>query len=208
MDQAKTGRFIADQRKALGLTQRQLAQQLSISDKTVSKWERGGGLPEVGLMLPLCGELGISVNELLAGRRVEEKEYKEQAEANMMDLVRQNQENKKRMALSVICGSVTVVAVCALTIIASYLPLPAAARVAVLALALVTAVAGIGGAAVLDAGAGWFQCPECGELFVPTMAEYVKGYHTFTRRKLTCPKCGKRSMCRHRVVRPGRDQAD
>ena len=62
-------------------------------------------------MLPLCGELGVSVNELLAGRRVEETEYKEQAEANMMDLVRQNQENKKRMALSVICGSVTVVAV-------------------------------------------------------------------------------------------------
>ena len=151
-------------------------------------------------MLPLCGELGVSVNELLAGRRVEETEYKEQAEANMMDLVRQNQENKKRMALLVICGSVTVVAVVALVIIASYLPLPVAARLAVLALALVTAVAGIGGAAVLDAGAGWFQCSACGALFVPTMAEYVKGYHTFTRRKLTCPECGKRGMCRHRVV--------
>ena len=124
MDQAKTGRFIAARRKELGLTQRQLAEKLSISDKTVSKWECGGGLPEVGLMLPLCGELGVSVNELLAGRRVEETEYKEQAEANMMDLVRQNQENKKRMALLVICGSVTVVAVVALVIIASYLPLP------------------------------------------------------------------------------------
>ena len=185
MDQAKTGRFIAARRKELGLTQRQLAEKLSISDKTVSKWECGGGLPEVGLMLPLCGELGVSVNELLAGRRVEETEYEEQAEANMMDLVRQNQENKKRMALLVICGSVTVVAVVALVIIASYLPLPVAARLAV---------------PVLDAGAGWFQCSACGALFVPTMAEYVKGYHTFTRRKLTCPECGKRGMCRHRVV--------
>ena len=207
MDQATTGRFIAARRKKLGLTQRQLAERLSISDKTVSKWERGGGLPEVGLMLPLCGELGISVNELLAGRRVEEQEYKEQAEANMMELVKQNQENKKRMALSVICGSVTVVAVCALMVIASWLPMPAAARVAVIALAVATAVAGIGGAAVLEVGAGWYQCPACGELFVPTMAEYVKGYHTFTRRKLTCPKCGKLSMCRHRVVRPGQGQA-
>ena len=181
MDQAKTGRFIAARRKELGLTQRQLAERLSISDKTVSKWECGGGLPEVGLMLPLCEALGVSVNELLAGRRVEEEEYKEQAEANMMDLVRQNQENKKRMVLSVICGSVTVVAVCAL--------------------ALVTATAGIGGAAVLDAGAGWYQCPDCGALFVPTMAEYVKGYHTLTRRKLTCPECGRRAMCRRRVAR-------
>lgn len=152
-------------------------------------------------MLPLCGALGISVNELLAGRRVEDTEYKEQAEANMMDLVRQNQENKKRMVLSIICGSVTVVAVVALTIIASHLPLPVAARGAVLALALITAVAGIGGAAVLDVDAGWYQCPACGALFVPTMAEYVKGYHTFTRRKLTCPECGRRGMCRHRVVR-------
>ena len=152
-------------------------------------------------MLPLCGALAISVNELLAGRRVEDTEYKEQAEANMMDLVRQNQENKKRMVLSIICGSVTVVAVVALTIIASHLPLPVAARGAVLALALITAVAGIGGAAVLDVDAGWYQCPACGALFVPTMAEYVKGYHTFTRRKLTCPECGRRGMCRHRVVR-------
>ena len=110
-------------------------------------------------------------------------------------------EGNLRMVLSVICGSVTVVAVCALTIIASFLPLPAAARLAVLALALVTAAAGIGGAAVLDAGAGWYQCPGCGALFVPTMAEYVKGYHTLTRRKLTCPECGRRGMCRRRVVR-------
>ena len=90
MDQAKTGRFIAARRRELGLTQRQLAERLSISEMTVSKWECGGGLPEVGLMLPLCETLGVSVNELLAGRRVEEEEYKEQAEANMMDLVRKN----------------------------------------------------------------------------------------------------------------------
>ena len=201
MDQAKTGRFIAACRKELGLTQRQLAEKLSVSDKTISKWECGGGLPEVGLMLPLCGELGVTVNELLTGRRVADGEYKQQAEVNMMDLVRQNQENKKRMALSVICGSVTIVAVCALVVIAGFLPLPAAARAAVVALALVTAGAGIGGAAVLDAGAGWYQCPACGALFVPTLAEYVKGYHTLTRRRLTCPACGKRGMCRHRVVR-------
>ena len=121
MDQAQTGRFIAARRKELGLTQRQLAEKLSVSDKTISKWECGGGLPEVGLMLPLCGELGVTVNELLAGRRVEETEYREQAEANMVDLVRQDQENKKRMALSVVCGSVTVVAVCALVVIAGFI---------------------------------------------------------------------------------------
>ena len=46
-----------------------------------------------------------------------------------------------------------------------------------------------------------YECPHCGALFVPTMADYVKGLHTLTRRRLTCPACGKTSMCRHRVTR-------
>ena len=58
MDQIRIGRFIAQCRKARGLTQRQLADGLGISDKTVSKWECGNGLPEVSLMLPLCAALG------------------------------------------------------------------------------------------------------------------------------------------------------
>ncbi len=67
MDQIKVGKFIAETRKSQGLTQRQLADVLSISDKTVSKWECGKGLPEVSLMLPLCGALNITVNDLLSG---------------------------------------------------------------------------------------------------------------------------------------------
>ena len=70
MDQIKIGKFIADTRKERNITQRQLADALHISDKTVSKWERGKGLPKVSLMLPLCEELGISVNDLLTGERV------------------------------------------------------------------------------------------------------------------------------------------
>ena len=59
MDQIKIGKFIATLRKECKLTQRQLADKLAISDKTVSKWECGLGLPEVSLMLPLCATLGI-----------------------------------------------------------------------------------------------------------------------------------------------------
>ena len=70
MDQIRIGQFIAATRKAKGLTQRQLAAQLSISDKTISKWETGKGLPDVSLMLPLCGALGITVNDLLTGEQV------------------------------------------------------------------------------------------------------------------------------------------
>ena len=99
MDQIKIGKFISETRKTLGITQRQLADALYISDKTVSKWECGKGLPEVSLMLPLCEELHITVNELLTGEKIEETEYKKKAEENMMNLVQENQENRKRMAL-------------------------------------------------------------------------------------------------------------
>ena len=201
MEPTRIGRFIAERRKALGLTQRQLAEQLSVSDKAVSKWETGRGLPDVLLMPPLCAVLGITVNDLLSGEYVSERDYQKKAEENMMELMKQNAENKLRMAQSLTCGAVTIVAVCALVCLASFLPLPVAARIALLAFAIATAVAGIWAAATLDVRAGWFECPHCKELFVPPMADYVKGCHTFTKRRLTCPRCGQTGMCRHRVAR-------
>ena len=201
MEPTRIGRFIAERRKALGLTQRQLAEQLSVSDKAVSKWETGRGLPDVLLMPPLCAALGITVNDLLSGERVEEGDYRKKAEENMMELMRENAENRQRLLQSIACGGVTVVAVCALVALAAFLPLPALARVALLLLAMATGVAGIWAAATLDARAGWFECPHCKELFAPAMADYVKGLHTFTRRRLTCPHCGQTGMCRHRVAR-------
>ena len=201
MEPTRIGRFIAERRKALGLTQRQLAEQLSVSDKAVSKWETGRGLPDVLLMPPLCAALGITVNDLLSGERVGEGDYRKKAEENMMELMRENAENRQRLLQSIACGGVTVVAVCALVALAAFLPLPALARVALLLLAMATGVAGIWAAATLDARAGWFECPHCRELFAPAMADYVKGRHTFTRRRLTCPHCGQTGMCRHRVAR-------
>ena len=201
MNQIKTGKFIAETRKAQGLTQKQLADILEISDKTVSKWECGKGLPEVSLMLPLCSALNITVNDLLSGERVSKIEYINKAEENMMNLIKENEENKKRMALAIICGIITVIAVCSLTVIASYIEMPTIARLALILFAAATAIAGIGAAAMLEIKAGYYECPHCKALFVPTMNEYVKGYHTLTKRKLTCHECGKSGMCRHRVVR-------
>lgn len=201
MDQIRIGKFIAAARKARGMTQKQLAERLLISDKTVSKWERGKGLPEVGLMLPLCEALQITVNDLLSGEKISENNYQKKAEENMMSLMQENQENKKHLALSVICGVITVIAVCALVVIAAYMPIPTAARIALIVLAVATGAAGVGAAAVLDVKAGYYECPHCKALFVPSTRDYVKGYHTLTKRRLTCPECGKKSMCRHRIVR-------
>ena len=152
-------------------------------------------------MLPLCGALNITVNDLLSGGRVSEADYRKKAEENMMNLIIENQENKKRMALSIVCGVITIIAVCSLIVIASYIEMPAVARIALIVFAVVTAAAGIGAAAVLEVKAGYYECPHCKALFVPTMGEYVKGYHTLTRRKLKCHECGKTGMCKHRIIR-------
>lgn len=95
MNQIKIDIFIAEVRKEKNLTQRQLVDKLSISDKTISKWECGKGMPEVSLMLPLCDALQITVNDLLTGEKVTEVDYQKKAEENMMNLMKENEENKK-----------------------------------------------------------------------------------------------------------------
>ena len=94
-----------------------------------------------------------------------------------------------------------VVAVAALVALASFLTIPVPARILLLLLAVLTGVTGIFVAAQLEWRAGYYECPHCKAQFVPSMRDYVKGYHTLTRRRLTCPHCGRTGMCRHRIVR-------
>lgn len=88
MDQVKIGGFIARRRKEKNMTQRQLAELLGISDKAVSKWETGRGMPEAGCMAALCEALEISVNELLSGEKIPEEEYQEKAEETLVELAK------------------------------------------------------------------------------------------------------------------------
>ena len=152
-------------------------------------------------MLPLCAALNITVNDLLSGEKVSQTDYQRKAEGNMMNLMKENEENRKRITLSIITGAITIIAVCALIVIASFIDLPTIARIILIVFSVGVAVTGITAAAMLDIKAGYFECPHCKELFVPSMDEYVKGYHTFTKRRLTCPKCGKTGMCKHRVTK-------
>ena len=72
VDQIKIGRFIAELRKEQSMTQRNLAEKLGVTDRAISKWENGRGMPDVSLMKPLCEILGISVTELLNGECAED----------------------------------------------------------------------------------------------------------------------------------------
>ena len=201
MDQIRIGKFIANARKEKGMTQRELADTLLISDKTISKWECGKGLPEVSLMIPLCEALNITVNDLLSGERISELNYKKRAEENMMNLMEENQKNKKIWMAGMICAIITVIAVCSLVVIASYIEMHIAIRILVILLAFAIAAVGIGATVVLDSHSSYWVCPNCNAEFKASQRDYVKGYHTLTKRHLKCPQCGKTSMCRQKIVR-------
>ena len=83
MDQVKIGKFIAERRKLNNLTQMQLAEKLNITDRAISKWENGKAMPDSSLMLDLCKELNINVNELLSGEVINMENYNVKAEENL-----------------------------------------------------------------------------------------------------------------------------
>lgn len=197
MDQIEIGKFIAEERKVKKYTQRELADKLGISDKTISKWERGNGFPEVSLLLPLCNELEITVNELLSGKRLQEVDYKKKAEENMVNLVKETQESKKKIVMSALVAGLVIIAAVPLFVVAGAFDMEVWIRIILMGIGIVIVIIGVAIACVLDREAGAFECPECNERFVPDMKSYVMGPHTLTKRKLTCPKCGCTKYCKH-----------
>ena len=93
MNQKKIGQFIAQCRKKKNLTQAQLAEQLNITDRAVSKWETGNSMPDSSIMLELCEILGITVNELLSGEEIHMENYETRADENLLALKQQDENN-------------------------------------------------------------------------------------------------------------------
>ena len=109
MDLIKIGKYIAEKRKALGLTQKQLAEKLNMSDKPVSKWERGICLPDVSIYMELCSILRISINEFLAGEDIGAENVIEKSDSNLIQITKESK--KKQKNLKTILAVVTVFAV-------------------------------------------------------------------------------------------------
>lgn len=195
MDQIKIGCFIAQRRRGLDLTQRQLADRLGISDKTVSKWERGNGFPEPSLLLPLCRELGITVNDLLSGEVVAPANYQQKAEENIMRIL---QENRRRLALTTLAGISSTLAfltlILGVDIYAEVFPLPV--KLTVVAIACVVFGLGLYVAMKGEQTIGAYRCPHCGHDFAPTFKAYMMGPHVFLTRRLRCPRCHQKGWCK------------
>ena len=117
MDLIKIGKYIAEKRKALGLTQKQLAEQLGMSDKSVSKWERGICLPDVSVYMELCGILGISMNEFLAGEDISEENIVKISEDNLIQVAKDSKAKQKN--LKVIIAVMVLITVLTVSVLGS-----------------------------------------------------------------------------------------
>ena len=116
MDQKKVGRFIAECRKEKGLTQAQLAEQFGISNRAVSNWETGKSLPDASIMIDLSNYLGITVNELLSGGRIDMEDYKDIAEQTIVDVQKGKEKLKKKYSVIIIAIVLAILILCYFTL--------------------------------------------------------------------------------------------
>ena len=198
MDQVKIGKFISDERKAKGYTQKQLSELLEISDKTISKWECGNGFPEASLLLPLCNELEITVNELLTGERISQQNYKKKAEENMVNMIREKEENKQKILLTTIIGVISTITFVTLLLVVCFYTDVITLPIKIVLMMIALSVFGVGLYVAMwgDRKIGYFKCRNCNELFTPTFMQYNMGMHLLSTRYLKCPHCKKRTWCR------------
>lgn len=201
MDQVKTGEFIAQMRKEKNLTQNELAEKLNISNKTVSKWETGKGMPEVSLMLPLCEVLGITVNELLSGENITSENYNAKAEENFISIIKEKEYNKKKITIALIVMAIALACAIALCSVVEYTELPTYATVILITVAMILMFGTCFVVCAVDNTAGSFECRECKTKFVPSYKAYVFGLHTPTTRLLKCPNCGKTTWAKKRLTK-------
>lgn len=111
MDQQKIGKFIQELRKEKDLTQLQLAEKLGITDRAISNWETGRRMPDLSLIKPLCDELGITINDLLSGERIDKEVYQEKFEENVINTIDYSNKKIKRngIILKSIIGSILMI---------------------------------------------------------------------------------------------------
>ena len=194
MNQEKIGVFISECRKNKKLTQQQLAELLNVSNRAVSKWERGKNLPDASLMLELSKILDISVNELLNGEKILKSEYVDKAENRLIELQKKNNEYEKTLLLlEYVIGFSSSITFIILIFVASYLNMPVFIRVLLIIAALIIFIVGVFYALRIERIAGYYECSKCKHKFIPTNKQMLFSMHIGRTRYIKCPKCKKTS---------------
>ena len=194
MDLIKIGKFIANCRKDKKITQEKLAEKLYISDRAISKWERGLSLPDADKMLELCDILDITVNELLNGEKIEMKEDNKKTEKLLIDMVKQKEESDKRLlSIEIVIGILITVILLALVFIASFVKMEYWLRITLILTGFIPLVIMVPFAILIEQKAGFYECQKCHHKYIPTYSSVLCAMHINRTRYMKCPKCNQRS---------------
>lgn len=195
MDLIKIGKFIADCRKEKKITQSELAEKLYITDRAVSKWERGLSLPDADKMLELCDILDINVNELLNGEKIDMKNYEKRTNELLVELAKQEELKNKRIMIDVyVLVITTVIFYLGIILLASFTLEKGRLLGAIVAVSTVILVIVSFYAIKMEINAGYYECKKCHHKYIPNSYwKVMLSPHLNTTRYLKCPKCGKKS---------------
>lgn len=194
MNQEKSGKFIALCRREKGLTQMQLAEMLNITDRAVSKWETGRAMPDTSIMLDLCKILGISVNELLSGERLNMNKYNEKAEENLLDIAKQEEKSNKRLFFyEKVIGFMGLISFLIMIFTAIFMQESLYLKIFLFVSGFVILITGVAFALKIETEAGYYECENCHYRYVPKYKSVFFAMHLGTTRYMKCPECKKRS---------------
>ena len=197
MDQIKIGKFIAARRKQANLTQLQLADQLGITDRAISKWETGKALPDSSIMLQLCDVLGITVNDLLSGEVVTMDQYNKELENKLLAALKEKEESDRHLLrLEVVVGVFSTLILLVPTIVGALLPEGSVedwVRLVIVFSGFIPGLVGFYFALRIEQTAGYYQCQKCGHRYVPTAKAVFLAPHMSRTRKMRCPQCKEKS---------------
>ena len=197
MNQIKIGKFIADCRKQVNLTQMQLAEKLGITDKAVSKWERGIAMPDTSIMLELCDILHISVNELLCGEKISMENNNQKNEELMLEMAKELEKKSKTIwssmwAIMIVSMTALLAGIFTVAFLVPEGPLMAVLMIAICVVFLIPCFYAV----KLEVSVGAYKCKKCGTEIVPTYKEALNAPHAGFTLYLKCPECGKRTWCK------------
>lgn len=197
MDQVRIGRFIAEKRKAQGLTQMQLAEMLGITDRAVSKWETGRSLPDASVMLDLCRHLKITVNDLLNGEVISMERYNETTEKNLLEMVKQKEAaDRQLLKMEIVIGVTSTVflfAMLAVGVVFMKMEKPLWTFFLPVGIGFIQFIICMAFALRVEQTAGYYACQKCGHRYVPTFKAVNLAPHMGRTRYMKCPACGEKS---------------
>ena len=194
MDQLKIGKFIAKCRKDKKLTQSKLAEMLGITDRAISKWETGNGMPDSSIMLELCEILEITVNELLSGEKIDVENKDKKLNENLIIQKKQIEIlNRQAIRAEYIISFFLVSLILAVIFITKNIKMPTIALVITWSIVVISFILTVIFSLKLELDAGCYECGKCGNLHKSTFKDVFFAMHMGTTRYLKCPKCNKYS---------------